>query len=87
MKTMKSFVLPLGLVYVTLGSAAYAAAGETPRVNRVQMEIAEKGLDATLQRFTSDNTRTVRSRSLVCSRTMEMLKELRYSTSSLPVRS
>jgi hypothetical protein len=54
MKTMTSFVLPLILV-----SAAYAAAGETPRVNRVQMEIAEKGLDATLQRFTSDNTRTL----------------------------
>jgi hypothetical protein len=51
---MKSLVLPLILV-----SAAYAAAGETPRVNRVQMEIAEKGLDATLQRFTSDNTRTL----------------------------
>jgi hypothetical protein len=51
---MKSLVLPLVLV-----SAAYAAAGETPRVNRVQMEIAEKGLDATLQRFCSDNTRTL----------------------------
>jgi|SRR5579872_870737 len=54
MKTMKSLVLPLVLV-----SAAYAAAGETPRVNRVQMEIAEKGLDATLQRFTPDNTSTL----------------------------
>jgi hypothetical protein len=59
MKTMKSFVLPLGLIYVTLVSAAYAAAGETPRVNRVQMEIAEKSLDATLQRFTPDNTSTL----------------------------
>ena len=59
MKTIKSLVLALGLIYVTVGSAAYAAAGETPRVNRVQMEIAEKGLDATLQRFTSDNTRTL----------------------------
>lgn len=54
MKTMTSLVLPFVLV-----SAAYAAAGETPRVNRVQMEIAEKGLDATLQRFCSDNTRTL----------------------------
>jgi hypothetical protein len=54
MKTMKSLVLSLILV-----SAAYAAAGETPRVNRTQMEIAEKGLDATLQRFCSDNTRTL----------------------------
>lgn len=54
MKTMTSLVLPFILV-----SAAYAAAGETPRVNRVQMEIAEKGLDATLQRFCSDNTRTL----------------------------
>jgi hypothetical protein len=59
MKTIKSLILTLGLIYVTVGSAAYAAAGETPRVNRVQMEIAEKGLDATLQRFTSDNTRTL----------------------------
>jgi len=59
MKTMKSFVLPLGLIYVTLVSAAYAAAGDTPRVNRAQMEVAEKGLDATLQRFTSDGTRTL----------------------------
>lgn len=59
MKTMKSIVLPLGLIYVTFVSAAYAAAGETPRVNRVQMELAEKGLDATLQRFCSDNTRTL----------------------------
>ena len=48
-----------GLVYVTLVSAAYAAAGETPRVNRVQMEIAEKGLDATLQRLTPDYTSTL----------------------------
>src|SRR5579862_9207235 len=59
MKTMKSLVLPLGLIYVTLVSTAYAAAGETPRVNRVQMEIAEKGLDATLQRFCSDGSRTL----------------------------
>src|SRR5438105_821125 len=59
MKTIKSFVLPVGLIYATLVSAAYAAAGETPRVNRVQMELAEKGLDGTLQRFCSDNTRTL----------------------------
>ena len=59
MTTMKSLVLPLSFIYVTLVSAAYAAAGDTPRVNRVQMEIAEKGLDSTLQRFTSDNTRTL----------------------------
>ncbi len=54
MKIMKSLVLPLILV-----SAAYAAAGDPPQVNRAQMENAEKGLDATLQRFTSDNTRTL----------------------------
>ncbi len=54
MKTMKSFLLPLILV-----SAAYAAAGETPRVDRVQMETVEKGLDATLQRFTLDNSHTL----------------------------
>ena len=54
MKTIKSFVLPLILV-----SAAYAAAGETPRVNRAQMEIVEKGLDATLQRLTPDSTSTL----------------------------
>ena len=59
MKTIRSFVLPLSLIYVTVASAAYAAGGETLRVNRVQMEIAEKGLDATLQRFCSDNTRTL----------------------------
>jgi len=59
MKTMKSLVLPLGLIYVTFVSAAYAAAGETPRVNRVQIEIAEKGLDATLQRLTPDSTSTL----------------------------
>jgi hypothetical protein len=54
MKTMKSLVLPLILM-----SAAYAAAGETPRVNRVQMEIAQKGLDATLQRLTPDSSSTL----------------------------
>jgi len=59
MKTMKAFVLPTIVSFTILVSALYAAAGETPRVNRVQMEIAEKGLDATLQRFTSDNTRTL----------------------------
>ena len=59
MKTMKSIVLPLGLIYVTLGSAAYAAAGETPRVNRVQMEVVEKSLDASLQRLIPDNAATL----------------------------
>jgi hypothetical protein len=54
MKTMKSFVLPLILV-----SAAYAAAGETAHVDRGQMEIVEKGLDATLQRITPDNSSTL----------------------------
>ena len=58
MKTMNSIVLPLSGI-VTLGTAAYGAAGETPHVNRVQMESAEKGLDATLQRFVSDNNRTL----------------------------
>src|ERR1700732_777632 len=54
MKTMKSFVLLLSLV-----SAAYAAAGEAPRVDRTQMEKVEKGLDATLLRFTTDNSHTL----------------------------
>jgi hypothetical protein len=54
MKTMKSFVLPLVLV-----SAAYAAAGEAPRVDRAQMEKVEKSLDATLLRFTPDNSHTL----------------------------
>ena len=54
MKTMKPFVLPLILV-----SAAYAAAGEAPRVDRTQMEKVEKSLDATLLRFTPDNSHTL----------------------------
>lgn len=54
MKTMKSLVL--SLIFV---SAAYAAAGETPRVNRVQMEIAEKSLDGALQRLTPDGSATL----------------------------
>jgi hypothetical protein len=55
MKTMKSFVLSMILV-----SAAYAAtAGETPRVDRTQLEKVEKGLDATLLRFTPDNSHTL----------------------------
>jgi len=37
MKTMKSLVLPFLLI-----SAAYAAAGETARVDRTQMEAVEK---------------------------------------------
>ena len=36
---------------------------------------------------TAASSRMVRSRSLVCSRTIEMLKELRFSTSTLPLRS
>lgn len=59
MKTMKSLVLPLSLVYVPLVSAAYAAAGEAPRVDRVQMEKVEKSLDSTLLRFTTDNSHTL----------------------------
>jgi hypothetical protein len=51
---MKSFVLPFLLI-----SAAYAAAGETPRVDRTQMEAVEKSLDSTLQRFTPDNSHTL----------------------------
>jgi hypothetical protein len=54
MKITKSLVLPL-----ILSAAAYAAAGETPRVDRGQVEKVEKSLDATLQRFSSDNTRTL----------------------------
>jgi hypothetical protein len=54
MKIMKSFVFSL-----VLASVAYAAAGQTPRVSRVQMEVAEKSLDATLQRLTPDNTSTL----------------------------
>lgn len=54
MKIMKSFVLPL-----VLGSVAYAAAGQTPRVNRAQMEVAEKSLDAELQRVIPDNNATL----------------------------
>ena len=54
MKTMKSFVLPLILV-----SAAYAAAGEAPRVDRTQMKKVEESLDATLLRFTTDNSHTL----------------------------
>ena len=54
MKIMKSFVFPL-----ILASVAYAAAGQTPRVSRVQLEVAEKSMDATLQRLTPDNTSTL----------------------------
>src|ERR1700760_1630540 len=53
MKTMKLF-LPLVLV-----SAAFAAAGEAPRVDRTQMEKVQKSLDATLSRFTTDNSHTL----------------------------
>jgi hypothetical protein len=51
---MKSFILPL-----LIASVAYAAAGETPRVDRTQMEKVEKNLDATLLRFTTDNSHTL----------------------------
>ena len=54
MKTMKTFVLPLVLM-----SAAYAAAGEAPRVDRAQMKKVEESLDATLGRFTTDNSHTL----------------------------
>jgi len=54
MKIMKSFILPLMLV-----SAAYAAAGQPPHVDRTQMEKVEKSLDATLLRFTPDNSHTL----------------------------
>jgi hypothetical protein len=54
MKTMKSFVL-----LVILMSAAYAASGEAPRVDRTQMGKVEKGLDDTLLRFTPDNSHTL----------------------------
>src|ERR1051325_9305253 len=54
MKIMKSFALPLLLV-----SAAYAAAGEAPRVDRTQMEKVEKSLDNTLLKFTPDNSHTL----------------------------
>ena len=54
MKNMKSLVLPL-----ILASAAYAAAGDTTRVDRAQMEKVEKSLDSTLLRFTPDNSHTL----------------------------
>lgn len=59
MKTMKPFVLPTIVSFTILVSAAYAAAGEAPRVDRSQMEKAEKSLDATLLRFTPDNSHTL----------------------------
>src|SRR6476646_9232387 len=54
MKNMKSFVLPL-----ILASAAYAAAGEAPRVDRTQIQKVQDGLDATLLHFTPDNSHTL----------------------------
>lgn len=54
MNNMKLIVLPL-----ILASAAYAAAGEAPRVDRLQIEKVEKNLDATLLRFTTDNSHTL----------------------------
>jgi len=59
MKTMKLFVLPTIVSFTILVSAAYAAAGEAPRVDRTQMEKVEKSLDATLLRFTPDNSHTL----------------------------
>jgi hypothetical protein len=54
MKTMKSFVLPLIAM-----SVAYAASGQAPRVDRTQMEKVQQSLDATLGRFTLDNSHTL----------------------------
>ena len=59
MKTLKSFALLLSFAYMILVSAAYAAAGETPRVDRTQMEKVQKILDDTLLRFTTDNSHTL----------------------------
>jgi len=59
MKPVNTFVLLLGLIYVTLVPAAYAAGGEATRVDRTQMEKVEKSLDATLLRFTPDNSHTL----------------------------
>jgi len=59
MKTMKLFVLPTIVSFTILVSVAYAAAGEAPRVDRTQMEKVEKSLDATLLRFTPDNSHTL----------------------------
>jgi|SRR5581483_1068006 len=47
------------VILVMLTSAAYAAAGEAPRVDRTQMENVEKSLDAMLLRFTPDNSHTL----------------------------
>src|ERR1044071_1760900 len=58
MKAMKSIVLPL-IILPLLVSAAYAAAGEAPRVDRTQMEKVEKSLDNTLLKFTPDNSHTL----------------------------
>src|SRR5689334_190980 len=58
MKTMKSIVLPL-IILPLIVSAAYAAAGEAPRADRTHMEKVEKNLDATLLRFTPDNSHTL----------------------------
>ena len=59
MKPVNTFVLLLGLIYVTLVPAAYGAGGEATRVDRTQMEKVEKSLDATLLRFTPDNSHTL----------------------------
>ena len=54
MKNIKSLVLPL-----ILASAAYAAAGESPRVDRTQIQKVQDSLDATLLHFTTDNSHTL----------------------------
>jgi hypothetical protein len=54
MKNIKSFILPL-----ILASAAYAAAGEAPRVDRTQIQKVQDSLDATLLHFTTDNSHTL----------------------------
>jgi len=54
MKITKSFVLPL-----VLAAAAYAAAGDAPRVDRTQIEKVQKSMDDTLLRFTTDNSHTL----------------------------
>lgn len=59
MKIMKSLVLPSLVLPWILVSAAYAAAGDPPHVDRTQIEKVQKALDATLLRFTPDNSHTL----------------------------
>jgi hypothetical protein len=58
MKITKTLVLPLSFALL-LASAAYAAAGDAPRVTRIQMERLENGLNNTLLKFTTDNSHTL----------------------------